>query len=174
MKIHILSSASGEPRHRYHLPRKRKVDHQARQYPGSKQTVTVPGWRRTCQPLYSPATHSHSRIPSKLRDSSTAPYNHRSPGSSSSRESSPGAPTPSATSSFTQSPNLSDSGTTRRAGRRARGRGRPLGSGTGPPKRSPPTQVQRPPVPQVMHSHYGMDVDEGEETGSSTDTSESS
>ncbi|KAJ3527956.1 hypothetical protein NMY22_g9592 [Coprinellus aureogranulatus] len=126
------------------------------------------------QPAYSPATHSHSRIPSKLRDSSTAPYNHRSPGSSSSRESSPGAPTPSATSSFTQSPNLSTRVPPGGQGGGPRGRGRPLGSGTGPPKRSPPTQVQRPPLPQVMHSHYGMDVDEGEETGSSTDTSESS
>ncbi|TEB35113.1 hypothetical protein FA13DRAFT_1788700 [Coprinellus micaceus] len=138
------------------------------------------------QPTYSSSTHPNPRIPSKLRDSSTAPYTRdRSPGSSSSRDSSPGAgPTPSATSSFTQSPSLSNRvvpGRERQEGGGGpgggpRGRGRPLGSGTGPPKRSPPMQVpvQRPPVPQVIHGHFGMDVDEGEETGSSTDTSDNS
>lgn len=115
------------------------------------------------QPIYSPANKSQSRVPSKLRDSSTASFMDRS--SSSSRSSSPeGASAATPASSFTQSPNLSARVI---AGGRAP-RGRPLG--TGPPKRpSPP----RPPPPPI-HTHYAMDVDEGDETGSSTDTSDSS
>ncbi|TFK30403.1 hypothetical protein FA15DRAFT_662358 [Coprinopsis marcescibilis] len=110
---------------------------------------------------YSPSTNSQSRVPSKLRDSSTAPYNDNS--SSSSRSSSPEASihTP-ASSSFTRSPNLHS-----RQNSSGRGRGRPLG--TGPPKRlSPPRPAAAPVI------HFGLDMDDGEETGSSTDSSSSS
>lgn len=119
------------------------------------------------QPSYSPANKSQSRVPSKLRDSSTARLLDRSPGSSSSRSSSEpevlSVPTPA--SSFTHSPSLSARGIAGRGG--APSRGRPLG--TGPPKRPSP-----PRPPPVIHSHFAMDVDEGDETGSSTDTSDSS
>ncbi|TFK41368.1 hypothetical protein BDQ12DRAFT_679352 [Crucibulum laeve] len=113
---------------------------------------------------YSPSTGSQSKVPSKLRDSSTASFLERSSTSSSSRSPSPGGGSiGTAASSFSQSPNL-----TARAignGRNVRGRA----TGIGPPKRPSPA---RPPPIQVPS--YIMDVDGGDETGSSTDTDSSS
>ena len=87
----------------------------------------------------SPATTSHSKIPSKLRASSTASFLERS--SNSSRGSSPGgvsATTPS--SSFSsQSPVRPPVGNGKPS------RGRPHAMGTGPPKRPSP------PRPQAIH-----------------------
>lgn len=112
---------------------------------------------------YSPTTKSQSKIPSKLRDSSTASFLDRS--SASSRSSSPEGvyvATP-ASSLSAQSPHLA----TTAIGTGGNSRGRPLG--TGPPRRPSP------PRPLAIHpSHFGLDVEEGEETGSSTDTSDSS
>ncbi|KAF9056618.1 hypothetical protein BJ165DRAFT_1434929 [Panaeolus papilionaceus] len=110
---------------------------------------------------FSPSTSSHSKIPSKLRDSSTAPLIDRS---SSSRESSPGALSVAATptSSFaSQSP-------TRPLNGKA-SRGRPMG--IGPPRRASPLPVRPPPVHHV--SEYHLDIDHANETGSSTDTDDS-
>ncbi|KAF8203266.1 hypothetical protein BJ912DRAFT_350274 [Pholiota molesta] len=113
---------------------------------------------------YSPTTNSQSKVPSKLRDSSTASFLDRS--SSSSRESSPeeGAFVATPTSSFSsQSPTrpLAKSG---RAAPVARGR--PPATGTGPPKRHTPPN--RPPPIHVPDYH--IEIDHANETGSSTDT----
>ncbi|PPQ90465.1 hypothetical protein CVT25_014983 [Psilocybe cyanescens] len=108
---------------------------------------------------YSPSTTSQSKIPSKLRDSSTASFLERS--SASSRDSSPEgfvAGTPS--SSFS-----SQSPTRPIAGNGKGGRGRPLAMGTGPPRRLSP------PRPQPIHvPDYQLEIDHANETGSSTDT----
>ncbi|KAL0950865.1 hypothetical protein HGRIS_007624 [Hohenbuehelia grisea] len=114
------------------------------------------------QPLSAPS--SISRVPSKLRDSSTATFLERSPSTASSRSSSPGAPsvgTVATSSSFsgtarTESPIFSAKGLPKRKV-----------TGTGPPKRPSPV---RPPPPPVLD--FTIDV-EGEETGSSTDTDSS-
>ncbi|KAG5639313.1 hypothetical protein H0H81_004515 [Sphagnurus paluster] len=110
-------------------------------------------------PHYSPSnSKSKSKIPSKLRDTSTI---GGSSTSVSSRDSSPGGgsvPTP-ASSSFSRSPHIPS---------------RPIGNlkskvnGIGPPKRPTPP---RPPQP-IHVPDYTIDV-EGEETGSSTDTDSS-
>lgn len=116
-----------------------------------KAETGIPG------PHYSPTTKSQSRVPSKLRDSSIAPDNYSSEGSSSDMEEVSMA-TP-ASSSFTKSPALAARPVPAK-------RGRPPGTGTGPPKRlSPPRSA---PV-----LHFEMDVD-GDETGSSTDSSSDS
>ncbi|KAH9487132.1 hypothetical protein JR316_0001201 [Psilocybe cubensis] len=108
---------------------------------------------------YSPSTTSQSKIPSKLRDSSTASFLDRS--SASSRDSSPDgfvAGTPSSTFS-TQSP-------TRPIAVNKAVRGRPLAMGTGPPRRP-----ISPPRPQPIHvPDYQLEIDHANETGSSTDT----
>ncbi|KAG6832222.1 hypothetical protein H0H92_004187 [Tricholoma furcatifolium] len=129
------------------------------------------------QSHFSPSK-SQSKIPSKLRDSSTAPRVGRSSNSTSSRESSPGgfsAATP-ASSSFSRSPHIANKKAVK---------GKPKVNGVGPPKRpSPP----RPPPIHVPDYSLGetdivlkcvckvvdnlVDV-EGEETGSSTDTDSS-
>ncbi|KAJ3498027.1 hypothetical protein NLJ89_g10273 [Agrocybe chaxingu] len=105
---------------------------------------------------FSPSTNSQSKIPSKLRDSSTASFLERS--SASSRESSPGGisvPTPASSFSSQQSPTRPLAGS----------RSRPPAMGTGPPKRpSPP--VPRPPI----HVPDYNEIDHANETGSSTDT----
>ncbi|KAF8971546.1 hypothetical protein BDZ97DRAFT_1936716 [Flammula alnicola] len=108
---------------------------------------------------YSPSTNSQSRVPSKLRDSSTASFLERS--SSSSRESSPGAFVATPTSSFSsQSPTRPVVGNGKTAAR-----GRPPAMGTGPPKRPSP------PRPQPIHvPDYHLEIDHANETGSSTDT----
>ncbi|KAH6917422.1 hypothetical protein BKA70DRAFT_1252134 [Coprinopsis sp. MPI-PUGE-AT-0042] len=118
-----------------------------------RDTSGVPGGSH-----YSPSNKSQSRIPSKLRDSSIAPYNNDDNDDSDSQSSSPGALGTPASSTFTQSPKV--------AARPANApkRGRPPGSGTGPPKRpSPPRPVA--PAPVI---HFAMD--DGDETGSSTDS----
>ncbi|PPR07672.1 hypothetical protein CVT24_003815 [Panaeolus cyanescens] len=109
---------------------------------------------------FSPSTSSHSKVPSKLRDSSTAPLIDHS---SSSRESSPGALSIAATpsSSFaSQSP-------TRPLNGKA-GRGRPPVKGVGPPRRASPLRP-----PPVQHVPEYLDIDHANETGSSTDTDDS-
>ncbi|KAF8168313.1 hypothetical protein B0H34DRAFT_855071 [Crassisporium funariophilum] len=150
---------------------------------------------------YSPSTTSQSKVPSKLRDSSTASFldhsqshsqsqsQSQSPSSSaSSRDSSPegdadggsrSAATP-ASSSFSKSPTGprhgqgqvagNGNGNGRAGGGEKSGRGRPVvgnanAKGRGPPKRPSP------PRPQPIHvPDYAMDIDHGNETGSSTDT----
>lgn len=112
---------------------------------------------------YSPTTNSQSKIPSKLRDSSTASFLDRS--SASSRSSSPeGIYVATPTSSFSaQSPRLA----TGAIGNGGNSRGRPQGTG--------PLRRPSPPRPLAIHPpHFGLDVEEGEETGSSTDTSDGS
>ncbi|KAF8807211.1 hypothetical protein BYT27DRAFT_7137717 [Phlegmacium glaucopus] len=107
----------------------------------------------------SPATTSHSKIPSKLRASSTTSFLERS--SSSSRGSSPGG-----VSVATPSSSFSSHSPVRPpAGNGKPSRGRPQALGTGPPKRPSP------PRPQAIHvPDYSMDIDHANETGSSTDT----
>lgn len=105
---------------------------------------------------YSPS-HSQSKVPSKLRESSSASFLERSSLSDSSRSTSR-AGTP-ASSSFSHSPQLSakNIGTTKSKA-----------LAFNPPKRpSPP----RPPPLQVLD--YTIDAEGGDETGSSTDTDSS-
>ncbi|TFK76854.1 hypothetical protein BDN72DRAFT_13970 [Pluteus cervinus] len=112
---------------------------------------------------YSPSL-SHSKIPSKLRDSSLAPTIERSP-TPSSRDSSPGvasAATPTSSSFSGQSPSITA---------KSIGNGKPLNNramGIGPPKRISPPK----PLPVHVPSYVEV-VDGGEETGSSTDTDSS-
>ncbi|CAA7264718.1 unnamed protein product [Cyclocybe aegerita] len=110
---------------------------------------------------FSPSINSQSKVPSKLRDSSTASFLERS--SASSRESSPGGisvPTPASSFSSQQSPTRPLAGNSKAAGRP-----KPPAMGTGPPKRpSPP--VPRPPI----HVPDYNEIDHANETGSSTDT----
>ncbi|KAG6911764.1 hypothetical protein DXG01_000010 [Tephrocybe rancida] len=127
---------------------------------------------------FSPS-NSQSKIPSKLRDSSTASYMGGSSSSTSSRDSSPGGlsvATP-ASSSFSRSPHIPN---------KAIAKGKAKINGVVPPKRpSPP----RPPPIHVPDYSFGetrgpaahwfhhliftvTDV-EGDETGSSTDTDSS-
>ncbi|KAF8624882.1 hypothetical protein AX15_005751 [Amanita polypyramis BW_CC] len=105
---------------------------------------------------YSPTTNSQSKVPSKLRESSTTSFLERSATPGSSRSSSPdGVSATTPASSFSQSPNI-----TARAigsGKSVRGRA----PGVGPPKRPTPPPIHVP--------DYSM-VDGGDETGSSTDT----
>ncbi|KAF9480469.1 hypothetical protein BDN70DRAFT_905784 [Pholiota conissans] len=112
---------------------------------------------------FSPSTNSHSKVPSKLRDSSTASFLERS---SSSRESSPeGGPfvaTP-ASSFSSQSPARPLAAASKIT---AAVRGRPPATGTGPPKRHTPPN--RPPPIHVPDYH--IEIDHANETGSSTDT----
>ncbi|KAF8898372.1 hypothetical protein BD779DRAFT_1483580 [Infundibulicybe gibba] len=122
-----------------------------------------PGIPSTAQPPYSPSSRSLSKIPSKLRDSSTASFLERSPTPGSSRSSSPdGASAATPSSSFSmQSPNLS----TKNITNSRNGNGKPKPLGVGPPKRLSP------PRPPPMHVPDYVDV--GDETGSSTDTDSS-
>ncbi|KAF8640935.1 hypothetical protein AX17_000582 [Amanita inopinata Kibby_2008] len=106
---------------------------------------------------YSPTTSSQSKVPSKLRESSTTSFIERSATPGSSRSSSPdgvSAATP-ASSSISQSPNI----TARIIGNGKSIRGR--ATGIGPPKRPSPPPIHVP--------DYSI-VDGGDETGSSTDT----
>ncbi|KAF5377676.1 hypothetical protein D9615_005184 [Tricholomella constricta] len=108
---------------------------------------------------YSPSS-SQSKVPSKLRDSSTASFMGGSSTSTSSRDSSPGgisAATP-ASSSFSRSPHLAN---------RAIANNKSKANAIGPPKRPSP-----PRPPPIHVPDYTIDV-EGEETGSSTDTDSS-
>ncbi|KAF8078368.1 hypothetical protein FPV67DRAFT_49438 [Lyophyllum atratum] len=108
---------------------------------------------------YSPS-NSQSKVPSKLRDSSTASFIGGSSTSLSSRESSPdgaSVATP-ASSSFSRSPHVKN---------RAMPNKKIKANGVGPPKRPSP-----PRPPPIHVPDYTIDV-EGEETGSSTDTDSS-
>ncbi|KAF9535545.1 hypothetical protein CPB83DRAFT_841950 [Crepidotus variabilis] len=103
---------------------------------------------------FSPSASSQSKVPSKLRDSSTASFlEHSSDGS---RDSSPETMRTPGSSFSAQSPARS-----RTNGKALRGR-LPV-KGTGPPKR--PT----PPRPQPIHVYHD-EIDHANETGSSTDT----
>ncbi|KAJ7786086.1 hypothetical protein B0H16DRAFT_17107 [Mycena metata] len=99
---------------------------------------------------HSPSTNSHSKVPSKLRDSSTASLVERS-STPSSRFSSPAADSPMSSSYSNQSPSL---GSTSKSIR------------IKPPNIVPPKQ-RTPPRPIV--DDFLLD-DGGDETGSSTDT----
>ncbi|PSR71282.1 hypothetical protein PHLCEN_2v12796 [Hermanssonia centrifuga] len=117
-------------------------------------------------PLLLPMAHtsSHSKIPSKLRESSilsSAQYDRRSSSPESRSPSSHSASTPSVGS--TQSPMLSSA-----RPRRTKPQNGVTSHQGSQPQRASPT---RPPPPPVIHD-YLVDV-EGEETGSSTDTDSS-
>ncbi|KAJ3568976.1 hypothetical protein NP233_g5357 [Leucocoprinus birnbaumii] len=128
---------------------------------------------------YTPsAAGTKTKIPSKLRESSTTSFLDRSP--TTSRSTSPAAtPASSAFSGATQSPQISSRSINSHSqqsnghvgGNNGRGRGKV--TGTGPPPRRPAMSPPRPPPPPPpRHSvvdHYGMH-DGGDETGSSTDT----
>ncbi|KIM48414.1 hypothetical protein M413DRAFT_230934 [Hebeloma cylindrosporum] len=109
---------------------------------------------------FSPSTSSQSKIPSKLRDSSTASLLERS--SVSSRESSPGGH-----SVATPASSFSSQSPTRPGGGNGKPptKGRPPALGTGPPKRPTPPRAQPIHVPD-----YHAEIDHANETGSSTDT----
>jgi len=120
-----------------------KADPDSSGLPGNVNSILSSSLTRSHQTFKqshgSPATKSHSKIPSKLRASSTASFLERS--SSSSRESSPGGlsvATPS--SSFS-----SHSPVRPPTGNGKPSRGRPQAPGTGPPKRPSP------PRPQAIH-----------------------
>ncbi|KAF8213289.1 hypothetical protein K438DRAFT_1085209 [Mycena galopus ATCC 62051] len=103
------------------------------------------------------ALRSPSKVPSKLRDSSTASVVERS-ASPSSRFSSPGPDSPRSSSySQQQSPSITDRGLSGSPAKSLKGH---KGHNIVPPKRSPPRQVV---------DDYLLD-DGGDETGSSTDT----
>ncbi|KAF5356361.1 hypothetical protein D9756_004236 [Leucocoprinus leucothites] len=130
---------------------------------------------------YTPSsTGTKSKIPSRLRESSTTSFLDRSPTTVSSRSTSPAAtPASSALSAATHSPRISSrvinshshqsNGHT--GANSARGRSKAVG--TGPPPRRPAMSPPRPPPPPAIHHSvvpdYGMH-DGGDETGSSTDT----
>jgi len=106
-------------------------------------------------------TGSQSKVPSKLRDSSTAPFVDRDH-SSVSRDSSPGDSVSTPTSSvFSQSP-FSSGGKDKK-----RKKGRHV-AGTGPPKRPSPPRPP-PPLIQPPEVDYTVDVEGTNETGSDTD-----
>ncbi|KXN83563.1 hypothetical protein AN958_01128, partial [Leucoagaricus sp. SymC.cos] len=128
------------------------------------------------------ATGTKSKIPSKLRESSTTSFLERSPSIVvSSRSTSPAAtPASSAFSAATQSPKISSRAINSHGPINGHigannVRGRSKVTGTGPPRRpvvSPPRPPPPPPPAIVHHSvvpDYGMH-DGGDETGSSTDT----
>jgi len=117
-----------------------------------------------------PSSTSHSKIPSKLRDSSTASF----VASSSSRSASPAVTTSSSSAFSAPSPGYGAEGIAK-GGKK---KGKPLVKANGgPPKRTSPPKPHSPPrlpVPpiRVVEPEYTIDV-EGEETGSSTDTDSS-
>ncbi|KAJ6519607.1 hypothetical protein C8R45DRAFT_27959 [Mycena sanguinolenta] len=101
------------------------------------------------------AHRSPSKVPSKLRDSSTASLVERS-ATPSSRFSSPGPDSPGSSSYSHQSPSIADRGLNRSPTKGLKAHKAPIV----PPKPSPPRQ---------MVDDYLLD-DGGDETGSSTDT----
>ncbi|KAJ7357145.1 hypothetical protein DFH08DRAFT_475418 [Mycena albidolilacea] len=106
--------------------------------------------------LRSPSTSSQSKVPSKLRDSSTASVVERS-ATPSSRFSSPAPDSPGSSSYSLQSPSITDRGLSGSPTKSLKGSKLPH---IVPPKRSPPRPVV---------DDYLLD-DGGDETGSSTDT----
>ncbi|KAG6891414.1 hypothetical protein C0992_007193 [Termitomyces sp. T32_za158] len=121
-----------------------------------KAAAETPGLRNNSH--FSPAS-SQSKIPSKLRDSSTASFIGGSSSPASSRDSSPGGVnTATPASSFSRSPHIMN---------KALAKGAAKANGVGPPRRPSP-----PRPPSIHVPDYSIDV-EGEETGSSTDTDSS-
>ncbi|KAH9937464.1 uncharacterized protein B0H18DRAFT_970762, partial [Fomitopsis serialis] len=113
-----------------------------------------------------PATGSHSRVPSKLRDSSILSSVQRELSSSPEGPSRVPSPAPSistlASAPSLQSPTLSSKTAQRMNGKK----GKPIP----PPQRKPsPPRLPPPPVIRIPEPDYLVDV-EGDETGSSTDT----
>jgi len=104
---------------------------------------------------YSPS-NSQSKVPSKLRDSSTASLIERSSLSDSSRSSSPAA-TP-GSSPLSRSPNLS---------------AKNIGNGKSKALLFHPKRPSPPRPPPLHVADYTIDVEGGDETGSSTDTDSS-
>lgn len=133
------------------------------------------------QSYHLPGSNSQSKIPSRLRDSSMASFEPDA--SSSSRSTSPGTPMASTTST---SASLIQSPPRKKLGRPPK----VIGKKAGPPPKKAPSPPRPPPPPvrapepdfigkfilKIMSTsakELFQDV-EGEETGSSTDTSESS
>ncbi|KAL9715758.1 hypothetical protein Ac2012v2_000200 [Leucoagaricus gongylophorus] len=124
---------------------------------------------------YTPSlTGTKSKIPSKLRESSTTSFLDRSPTTVSSRSTSPAiTPASSAFSVATQSPQINSRGINSHSqGQQDTGRGKGKVAGTGPPPRRSAVSPPRPTTHHSVVPDYGiLDVDEGgDETGSSTDT----
>ncbi|KAL4068325.1 hypothetical protein V8B97DRAFT_1974909 [Scleroderma yunnanense] len=114
------------------------------------------------------ASSSQSKIPSKLRSSSTASFLERDRSATPASQSSAGTPIATSTSSAISGQSAAGSGPQKR--------GRPKGSKTGMGRGTAAMAAQvkqpsppRPPPPPPPRPDYLIDV-EGEETGSSTDT----
>ena len=129
-------------------------------------SVTVWSWYRSqlqltkVQSHYTPSlTGTKSKIPSKLRESSTTSFLDRSPTTASSRSTSPAiTPVSSAFSIATQSPHVNSRGINSHPQNTGRGRGKV--AGTGPPLRRPAVSPPRPPPRLTAHHSvvpdYGM------------------
>ncbi|KAJ8487812.1 hypothetical protein ONZ45_g14198 [Pleurotus djamor] len=115
-----------------------------------------------------PSTNSISRVPSKLRDSSTASFLEKSPSASSSRSTSPGV---ASVATIATSSSFSGTGHAHSPSFSGNGLKKPTKkvTGTGPPRRLSPPRA----APVTLPLGYAIDVDGGEETGSSTDTDSS-
>ncbi|KAH9835777.1 uncharacterized protein C8Q71DRAFT_763387 [Rhodofomes roseus] len=114
-----------------------------------------------------PGTGSHSRVPSKLRDSSIVSTAQRELSSSPEAPSRVPSPAPSM-STLASAPSLQSPTLSAKTPQRANGRkGKPIHP---PPQRRPsPPRPPPPPVIRMPEPDYLVDVD-GDETGSSTDT----
>lgn len=121
---------------------------------------------------YTPSlTGTKSKIPSKLRESSTTSFLDRSPTTVSSRSTSPAiTPASSAFSVATQSPQINSRGINSHSqGQQDTGRGKGKVAGTGPPPRRSAVSPPRPTTHHSVVPDYGIH-EGGDETGSSTDT----
>ncbi|KAF9243818.1 hypothetical protein BU15DRAFT_71938 [Melanogaster broomeanus] len=114
------------------------------------------------------APSSQSKVPSKLRSSSTASILDRGRSSTPGSQSSAGTPIATSVSSAVSAQSAGGTGPPKR--------GRPKGSKTGMGRGAAAAQVKRPspprppPPPVRIEPDYLVDVEGGEETGSSTDT----
>ncbi|KIJ68724.1 hypothetical protein HYDPIDRAFT_173384 [Hydnomerulius pinastri MD-312] len=153
----------------FNLKRKRPVSPQTSPVKKQKKQKTT-AHLLASQTLQVPSS-SQSKVPSKLRSSSTASFLDRERSSTPGSQSSAGTPIATSTSSANSAQSPAGTGPPKR--------GRPKGSKTGMGrgaaalaaqiKRPSPPRPPPPPVPIRIEPDYLVDV-EGEETGSSTDT----